>query len=335
MGKTLWMSIDPSRISEAATRIGPHARRTSLTVSAPMSQRHGAVIAFKSEHQQLTGSFKLRGALNKVLGLSDEEAANGVITASSGNHGIGTATAAAIRGIPCTVYLPSGASSSKVAAIQRLGAEIVTVEGTDSTLAETEARAAAEAEGRAYVSPYNDVEIAAGQGTIAVEVLEDASKAGMERVDAITVAVGGGGLMSGIATWVKHLSPETVVIGASPSNDAAMVESVAAGSIIEIEALPTLSDGTAGGIEEGAITFDICSELVDKWVTVSEEDIASAMAQFIDDHHEVIEGAAGVALAAAVAHADENPGATVVAVLCGANISSRTLADALNIAAAT
>ena len=298
-----------------------------------MSHRHGAVIAFKAEHQQLTGSFKLRGALNKVLGLSDAEAASGVITASSGNHGIGTATAAAVRGVPCTVFLPSGASSSKVAAIQRLGAEIVTVDSTDASLAETEARAAASAARSAYVSPYNDAEIAAGQGTIAVEILEDAAAAGIGYIDAVTVAVGGGGLMSGISTWLKHRSPNTTVIGASPANDAAMIASVGAGAITAIDASPTLSDGTAGGIEEDAITFDICRDLVDEWVTVSEADIAAAMAGFIDDHHEVIEGAAGVALAAATAYADAHPGSTVVAVLCGANVSSLTLANALELAA--
>jgi len=326
------MSIDPSRIAEAAKRIEPHARRTALAISAPLSQRHGAVVAVKSEHQQLTGSFKLRGALNKVLGLSDAEAASGVITASSGNHGIGTATAAAIRGIPCTVFLPSAASSSKVAAIRRLGAEIVTVDSTDASLAEAEARVAAELTGSAYVSPYNDAEIAAGQGTIAVEILEDAAAAGIGQVDAITVAVGGGGLMSGISTWIKHRSPGTTVIGASPTNDHAMVASVRAGSIVEVDASATLSDGTAGGIEEDSITFDICRDLVDEWVTVAEGDIAAAMAMFIDDHHEVIEGAAGVALAAATAYADAHPGSTVIAVLCGANVSSHTLAFALNLA---
>ncbi len=326
--------IDPQLIVEAAERVAPHARRTALYVSAPMSERVGGTIVIKAEHQQLTGSFKLRGALNKVLGLSDEDAIGGVITASSGNHGIGVATAASIRGIDCTVFLPRGASPSKVAAIARLGATIVEVDSTDSNEAEVAARAASATEGITYVSPYNDPDIIAGQGTIGLEILADAAAAGIGHIDAVVASVGGGGLISGIASWVKHESPETTIIGASPTNDQAMVASVAAGEIITPPSSPTLSDGTAGGIESDAITFDICRSLVDDWITVSEDDIASSIAAMIDDHHEVVEGAAAVALAAGSDHARRHPGSTVVIVTCGANISSAAVASALDLARA-
>ena len=279
----------------------------------------------KAEHRQLTGSFKLRGALNKVFALAEKQAAGGVVTASSGNHGIGVATAAAARGVPCTVYLPAGASPSKVDAIARLGATIVTVDGTDTALAESAAGEAARAQGQVYISPYNDRDIIAGQATIAAELLDDVATLGTGSLDAVVVAVGGGGLISGIASGLVERSPDTAVVGASPANDHAMMASVAAGTIVAPPAAPTFSDGTAGAVEAGSITFPICRALVDRWCTVSEADIAVAVANMIDDHHELVEGAAGVALAAAERYGRQHPGCTVAVVSCGANVSSRTL----------
>ena len=165
-----------------------------------------------------------------------------MITASSGNHGIGVATAAASRGFACTIYLPEGAAPSKIAQIRRLGAEIVLVEGTDTSRAEMAARRAAEERGITYVSPYNDPRIIAGQGTIGKEILEDGAAP-----DAVVVSVGGGGLISGIATWIKASSPSTLVIGASAANDRAMAASIDAGEIITPHFEPTFSDGTAEG----------------------------------------------------------------------------------------
>ena len=183
--------IDPTTIDEAANRIKPHVQRTPLLTSAPLSERHGADIAIKCEHLQRTGSFKVRGSANVVHSLSPDLAAEGVITASSGNHGIGVATAAASRGFACTIYLPEAAAPSKIAQIRRLGAEIVLVEGTDTSRAEMAARRAAEERGITYVSPYNDPRIIAGQGTIGKEILEDGAAP-----DAVVVSVGGGGLLS-------------------------------------------------------------------------------------------------------------------------------------------
>lgn len=323
--------ISPDAIVSASERIAGHAVRTPLVHSDPMSDRTGATVWIKTEHRQRTGSFKLRGALNKTFGLADDEAARGVITASSGNHGIGVATAAAARGIDCTVYLPTGASPSKVNAINRLGATIVTVDGVDAALAETEARAASELQGLSYVPPYNDLEIVAGQGTIGREIDEDCRSMQLPDPDAVVVAVGGGGLISGIATWIKHRFPTALVIGASPTNDQAMAASVAAGAIIEPPAKPTYSDGTAGAVEAGSVTHEMCTHLVDRWMAIDEGDIAAAVRNMIDDHHELVEGAAGVALAGAEQYAGDNPGAHVIVVSCGANVSSdalrRMLAD--------
>jgi len=312
--------IDPTTITEAANRIEPHVLRTPLLTSDPLSERHGADIAIKCEHLQRTGSFKVRGSANVVHSLSPDLAAEGVITASSGNHGIGVATAAASRGFACTIYLPEAAAPSKIAQIRRLGAEIVLVEGTDTSRAEMAARRAAEERGITYVSPYNDPRIIAGQGTIGKEILEEGAAP-----DAVVVSVGGGGLISGIATWIKAASPSTLVIGASAANDRAMAASIVAGEIITPHVEPTFSDGTAGGLEDDTITFDICRALVDRWVDISELEIARAVASMIDDHHHLVEGAAGVALAAATQFADTNPGTRVVAVSCGANVGAASL----------
>lgn len=324
--------IDPQHISVAAERIADHVFRTPLLHSKPLSERHGANVYLKSEHQQRTGSFKVRGSANLVHALSDDEARAGVVTASTGNHGIGVATAAASRGISCTIFLPSNASPSKIADIHRLGATTTLVEATDSSFAEAAARAHAAEHELAYVSPYNDPLIIAGQGTIGKEILEQAAEQELGAVDAAVISVGGGGLISGIATWLKAHSPATRIVGASALNDRAMAASVDAGQIITPEFKPTFSDGTAGGLEDDSITFDICRELIDEWVDVAELNIAQATRNMIDDHHQLVEGAAGVAISAATSWADNNPGSTVVAVLCGANVSSTTMAAMLEMA---
>lgn len=318
-------------IEEAAQRLAPHINTTPLVLSDYLSGETSAKVAIKAEHQQKTGSFKFRGALNKTLQLTDLDKTTGIIAASSGNHGIATAAAASIRGIPCKVYLPSKASPAKVSAIKAFGAEIVAIDSADSGEAEIAARSVAEKTSAIYVSPYNDCDVIAGQGTIGFELLRDLSSAGLHQVDAVVVAVGGGGLISGIATWLKAESPSTLVIGASPAHDQAMVASIQAGKIYTPNAQPTFSDGTAGGIEPEAITFEMCQMLVDRWMSISEVEIASAVAAMIDYHHQLVEGAAGVAIAGAKRFAEANPGSSVVAISCGANVSSSTLRNMLEI----
>jgi len=322
------VSILPADIDAAATRIAPHVLRTPLMHSEPLSERLGAEILIKGEHVQRTGSFKVRGSANFVHSLSDEIAANGVVTASSGNHGIGVATAAASRGINARIFLPEHASPAKVAQIRRLGAEIETVPGPDGIVAELAARSHADDAGVAYISPYNDPLVIAGQGTIGKEILEDAAGA----VDVVVVSVGGGGLISGIASWVKAMSTTTQVIGASALNDRAMAASIERGEIISPPASPTFSDGTAGGLEEDTITYELCRDLVDLWIDVEESAIARSVTEMIDDHHMLIEGSAGMAIAAAGLVAADMPGARIVAVSCGANVSSASLASMLTVA---
>jgi threonine dehydratase len=289
------------------------------------SEELGAEVLVKCEHQQRTGSFKARGAMAKILTLSDEQREAGVVTASTGNHGLGVSNALATLGGRGIVYVPENASASKVAAIRRFGIEVRS-EGTDSGANELLARAHAAEHGLTYVPPYNDPDVIAGQGTAGVEILEQLAG---QRLDAIFVAVGGGGLVSGIASVLKQHRPEIRVYGASPARDAAMAASVEAGKVIEVEAEDTLSDGTAGSVEPGSITFELCRDLVDEWVLVSEDAIRAALRMVIDTEHQLIEGSAAMAFAAARARRTELAGRRVAVVSCGGNISAGTLAAAL------
>jgi threonine dehydratase len=301
-------------IQQAHQALRPAVVVTPLSHSPRLSELSGCELYLKCEHLQHTGSFKFRGASNKVRLLTSEQRQQGLITASSGNHGQGIALAARQARVPVTVFATTTTSSLKLEAIRALGAEVVTLQ-TDPLSVEQEAARQAELQGKLFVSPYNDPQVIAGQGTIGVEIHEQ-----LQDVDAIFVAVGGGGMISGIGIAIKHLSPNTEIIGCWPSNAPTMERSLAAGKIIEMEELDTLSDGTAGGIEPGSITFPLCQRVIDRTVLVSEQDIRDAMKAVARYERWIIEGAAGVALAGALKLASQYQGKRVVVVLCGRNI---------------
>ncbi len=308
-----------SEVLRAEQRIRSFVRETPLDPSPVLSEMGGANVFVKLENLQHTGSFKLRGAFNKLLSLSAKERAAGVITASSGNHGAATAYVLHKLGAQGMVFVPTTVSPIKEAMIRRYGAKICKV-GHDSAISESEARGHAEDVGLVYISPYNDEQIIGGQGTIGVEIARQ-----LDHVDAVFIALGGGGLISGIATYLKALHPHMQIIACSPRNSAVMQHSVAAGYILDEESLPTLSDGTAGGVESDSITFALVRDLVDRYVDVSEEEIASALRLFMETQHMLIEGAAGVAIAAYLQTKEQYVGKNVVIVLCGANISLAAL----------
>jgi threonine dehydratase len=306
----------------ASERLAPYALETPL-VRARSLATHAY---FKCENLQRTGSFKLRGALNKVLTLTNDERERGVVASSTGNHGLAVAEALRLTSGRGTVVVSTAASVYKRERLTNAGLEVIVSDG-DPMTAELEARALAEGEGRVYISPYNDADVVAGQGTVAVEML-----AQHPRLEAVFVAVGGGGLIAGIASYLESVRPDVSVVGCWPEDAAAMYASVRAGRIIEVPDEPTLSDGTAGNIELGAITFPLCRDLVDELVLVSEEEIAAAMRDVMLADHLVIEGAAGVAVAAWRKFTAGRPRLAdreSAIVLCGGNVSAPTLAQVL------
>jgi threonine dehydratase len=294
----------------ACERIRPFVRETPLEYSAAL----GAWL--KLEHLQATGSFKFRGASNKIALLTPEQAAAGVVTASNGNHGLGVAAAAQARGIAAEVFVSSHVSAAKARHIEQHGARLHPA-GDDPLTAELAARRAAAESGRVFISPYNDADVMAGQGTIAVEMLRQ-----QPRLDAVYVAVGGGGLIGGIGAWLKHASPTTEVVGCWAANSPVMYECMRAGRIVDVREEPTLSESTAGGLEPESVTLDVCHRVVDRAALVSEAEIAAAIRLLLETEHWLVEGAAGVALAAFLR--DPRPNAAVV--LCGRNLSPEAYA---------
>jgi threonine dehydratase len=321
--------LTPAAVAERAHAMAPRLREhlpvTPLVRYDAFSEELGAEVLVKCEHQQRTGSFKARGSMAKILTLTAGQRQRGVVTASTGNHGLGVGNALATLGGHGIVYLPENASPAKVAALRRFGLEI-RAEGFDSGVLEPKARAYAAEHGITYVPPYNDPDIIAGQGTVGVEILEQLD--GRE-LDAVIVAVGGGGLVSGVASVLKQRFPALRVYGASPVREAPMAASVEAGEIVQVEAKESLSDGTAGSVEAGSITFPLCRDLVDDWVLVSEDAISAALRMVIDTEHQLIEGSAAMAFAAARARRPALEGQRVAVISCGGNISASTLVAAL------
>jgi threonine dehydratase len=312
------MNVLPE-IVQAEHNIRPYIRQTPLEYSYPLSKLTGSQVYLKLENLQYTGSFKVRGAMNALLSLTPEQRARGVVTASSGNHGIAIAFGLHTLKINGTIFVPEDTSSAKVAAIRNYGVD-VRFWSTDPLVTEVHARSYAAHNGMVYISPYNNAHVIGGQGTIGIELSQQ-----INRVDVVLAALGGGGLISGIAEYLKTVFAHLEVIGCSPEHSPVMAKSVQAGQILEMESLPTLSDGTAGGIEQDSITFPLCQRLIDDFMLVSEEEIRQAMRLCIETHHMLIEGAAGVPLAALLKEPERFRGKTVVVVLCGANLSLGTL----------
>jgi len=292
-----------------------------LLRSAAFSDALAADVYFKLENRQTTGSFKLRGATNRILTLSAEQREQGCVAASSGNHGAAVAFAMQAHGVSGIIFVPEQTSPAKIEKIRSYGGD-VRLFGTDGLDTEEHARQYAAENDMFYLSPYNDEQVVAGQGTCGVEIVED-----LPDLDAVFIAVGGGGLIGGAGAVIKTHNPDVRIFGCQPLASPVMVRSIEAGRIIEMPSEPTLSDGTAGGIEQGSITFGLNQAVVDAWVVVDEEQIAAAMRAWMDSENEVIEGAAGVAVAAMLASRSELAGRKVVVIICGGNIANETLRE--------
>lgn len=317
--------MDLSRqITEAHRRIRENILNTPLLHSRWLSEICNGQVYLKMESEQYTGSFKARGSLNKLLWIKENDLGKMPVTASTGNHGLGFARALDLLEMKGKVFLPHGADASKVEAIQSYGADLEFY-GDDPYTTEIHTRKLAEENGWIYVSPYNDEQIIAGQGTIGIEILDKIPKP-----DNILATVGGGGLISGIAGIIKEKHPAATIIGCQPENSPEMSVSVRAGEYKEVESKPTLSDGSAGGFEKDAITFDLCRKLVDDFILVSEEKIEECIRLMIEKHHKLVEGSAAVAVAGPLLEPERFAGQTTVIIICGANISLETLRKVLS-----
>lgn len=299
-------------VERAAARISPVVRRTPLERSRWLSDAARDVL-LKLECFQVTGSFKIRGAMAKLAGLSDQEKARGVLTVSAGNHGLAVAHCSEALGLAATIVVPRSASRAKVEAIRRYPVTLIE-RGDNYDLAERAAREMERETEATFVSPYNDPEVIAGQGTAALEILEDAPE-----TDAILVPCGGGGLLAGVAIVAKAIKPRVKVYGVEPAASPTMREALKAGRLVEIEEDETIADGLAGNVEPGSMTFPIIERLVDGIILVSEESIRRAIAKVAREDHVMIEGSAAAAIAAL---ADERvEGRRVAALVTGRNIT--------------
>ncbi len=306
--------IPLSRIREAAEKIAGKVHRTPLLSAAGLGARAGARLYLKCESFQKTGSFKPRGALNKVLSLSPEERSRGLVTVSAGNHAQALAWAARIAGAACTVVMPTGAPASKIEATRGYGAEIV-LHDDRATLFEKLAEVR-DARGLAFVHPFDDAEIIAGAGTTGLEILED-----LPDVDVILVPVGGGGILSGIASAAKQLRPSVKVIGVELEEGPGLAPALAAGKPVTVtRPWGTLADGMTPPFV-GALPLEIAKEAVDDVVGVSEAAIVEAMKLLMTRAKLYVEGAGAAATAALLdGKVRVTPGATVAALVSGGNV---------------
>jgi threonine dehydratase len=262
--------------------------------------------------------------MNKLFSLSKKEKRTILITASSGNHGAAFAYGVKKLGLRGIIYLPGHTSQAKVNALKYYDV-VLKFFGTDCVKTEEHAIKEAVKNSFKYIPPYNDLKIIGGQGTIGIELRRQ-----VEKIDAVLVPVGGGGLISGIAGYLKSLDEKIEIIGCQPENSAVMYESIKAGKVLEMESQPTLSDGSAGGIEQGAITFDICKKFVDDFILVSEEEIKEAMKLILEKHFMLIEGAGALSVASFLKTKKRFKGKNVVLIISGSKISLDTLREVLS-----
>jgi threonine dehydratase len=303
----------------ARARVAPHVHRTPLVGSRTLSEETGLDIRLKAEMLQRTGAYKIRGALNKLSTLSDEERARGVVCSSAGNHAQGVALAAQILGVRAVVCMAENATPSKVAATRGYGAEVVQ-HGTIWDEADEKARELVERDGLTYVHPFDDLDLIAGQGTLGLEVVED-----WPEVEAIVVPIGGGGLISGVACAVKRDRPDVRVIGVESSDGPAMQRSVEAGELLTIDC-GTIIDGLRVK-RVGANTFELVQRFVDEVVSVPDEVIFENVLWVMGRLKLVVEGAAAAPVAALRAGVVPlEPGTRTAVVLSGGNIDLSQLA---------
>jgi threonine dehydratase len=317
------MVVTPADVERAARELRPYLSPTPLQYSRAFTDKARCHVYLKIESIQPIRAFKVRGALNKLIRMTGEQRAAGVITASAGNHGLGVAYAAATFKAPATVYVPETANQLKVEAIRRMGAKVVAA-GRNYSGAYVEAAAAAQKDGGAtFVHAYDDPDVVAGQGTIATELLSD-----LEDFDTVLVPIGGGGLIGGIALYLKSRQPRIKVIGVEPSGADAMSRSLRAGSIVTLDRVSTIADGLAASAP-GELTFQLAQKYVDEVILVEELEMLRAIRLLFEWEHLLAEPAGAAALAALLYHHRPVPNEKVVVILSGGNVTEDVMLRAL------
>ena len=309
-------------IKKAQQILSAHARKTPLVKSFYLSSKTGGEIYLKFENMQLTGSFKFRGAFNKISNLSEEEKERGAIACSAGNHAQGGALSAHLLRIKSKIVMPTTAPKAKVDATRGYGSEVI-LYGETFDDAKAKCEEIIKETGETYLHPFDDVEVMAGQGTIGIDILDD-----IWDVDTVIVPIGGGGIISGIAVALKSFNPSINVIGVQAENVHGMKASVDQGEIVKHYVAPTIADGCAVKVP-GVITFEIVKQIVDEIVTVSEEELEVAMKDLLQRGKAVVEGAGSLATAALLAGKVNKyiKGKKVVAVISGGNVDLQRISS--------
>ena len=304
----------PQLVLEAHERCQDHLSPTPLEYSLYLSKQIDGEVWLKLDSMQRTASFKFRGALNKILSLTEEELEQGVVTASTGNYALAVAEAARIRNHRATIYVAEDLDSSRLELLRAHGLDLV-IFGEHAWDAEKEARRVAEEEDRIYVSPYNDPIVVGGQGTCGYEITKQ-----LPDLDAAIFACGAGGLLTGSAGWLKSHNPDVEAIGVSPENSPVMYESMRTGKMVEMETLPTLADTCAGGVDLDSITLELCQRYVEEIMLLTEAEIEASIRLLFEQHRLVAEGSGALGVGGLLKRKDRFKGKKVVAVVCGRNI---------------
>jgi threonine dehydratase len=304
----------PQLVLEAHERCHDHLSTTPLEYSMYLSKQIEGEVWLKLDSMQRTSSFKFRGALNKILSLTEEELEQGVITASTGNYALAVAEAVRIRKHRATIYVAEDLDSSRLELLRAHGLDLV-IFGEGALDAEKEARRVAEDEDRIYVSPYNDPIVVGGQGTCGYEISEQ-----LPDLDAAFFACGAGGLLGGSAGWLKSHNPDVEAFGVSPENSPVMYESMRTGKIVEMETFPTLADTCAGGLDLDSITLEPCQRYSEEIILLTETEIEASIRLLFEQHRLVAEGSGALSVGGLLKRKDRLKGKKVVAVICGRNI---------------
>lgn len=312
-------------IKEAAETIKSSIKRTQTLECPSLFEKTGNKVFLKLENLQKTGSFKIRGAMNKIMNLTDEEKSHGVIASSAGNHAQGVALGATALGIKSTIVMPGTAPFSKVIATKAYGAEVVQV-GTVYDDAYKKACEIQKETGATFIHPFDDPYVIAGQGTIGLEILED-----IDDIDIVLVPIGGGGICSGIAKAIKTLKPSTKIIGVEPANAASMMEAVREGHPCTIKTSPTIADGIAVA-RAGDLTCRMISEYVDEIVTVTEGEIAAGILYLLEKGKILAEGAGASTVAAVLSGKIKEKNKKVCCVISGGNADITAIERIINAA---